>query len=435
MSKKIKKSSSTNQLIFRERISITILVMSMIAIFILVVGFLVPFFQKSNIESDAYKLVDEAIVKCVNATYGYGSNENLLGEYNSNVFVIIKDNDGTHFFPESFSEQKQADSQKSFQDVTIEQNSRKNFLDNKIYYSYMDSNYVEKNLSIEKSTEIITRPIDVPDEALIYAGCNKEQELNAAQSFAWILFVVLFLGFLCLVPIVYIISGRVMKPTKDTMKHEKEFVANASHELKTPLAIITADAEILREKNTENYEYVNNIINQCRNMNETILDMIDLSKLEVKARELESVDFSSLLLNLCLSFDALAFEREIDYAYDIEENIILHQADKKNLTRLVNLLIDNAMKYTEDPKYIRVSLKMVKKEPIFMVYNSGCQIYDEDREKVFERFYQGKSGTDNERKGSGLGLAIVKQICETYKYHITIDSRYHKDMKFTITLK
>ncbi len=432
---KTKKTQNTSQLILHERISITVLVMSVMAIFIFFVGFFVPFFQRRNIRVSAYKTLDQAVIKCVNATYGYGSNDNLLSEYNKSIFVVIKDNDGTHFFPESMDNQTKITLQDKFTTISVKQNSRENSLNDSVFLSYMDSDYVESNLSIEKSKEIISKPIDVPDEALIYAGIDKKQELDAASSFALILGVVLLIGFVCLLPIIYLISSRVMKPTKDTIRHEKEFVANASHELKTPLAIITADAEILKEKNPENYEYVNNIINQCNNMNETVLDMIDLSKLEAVQRNLEDVNFSELLLNLCLSFDALAFEREIDYAYDVDENIILHDADKKNLTRLVNLLIDNAMKYTEDPKYIRVSLKMVKKEPVFKVYNSGCQVFDEDREKVFERFYQGKSGADNERKGSGLGLAIVKQICDTYKYRISIDSHYHKDMMFTILMK
>jgi two-component system sensor histidine kinase CiaH len=93
------------------------------------------------------------------------------------------------------------------------------------------------------------------------------------------------------------------------------------------------------------------------------------------------------------------------------------------------------MKYTENEKIISVSLKNTKKGPVFMVYNTGCQVHDEDREKVFERFYQGKSGADNERKGSGLGLAIVKQICETYQYVVSINSHYLKDMCFTVLLK
>jgi K+-sensing histidine kinase KdpD len=432
---KNKKNPTTNELIFHERISITVLVMSVMAIFILLVGFLVPFFQRRNLSTSAYSSLDKAVVKCVNATYGYGSNENLLVEYNSTVFVLIKDNDGVQCFPEDMSKEKQQNHISQMEEQVASQDSRKNSLTDGIYTSLMDSSYIERNLDIEKDTEILSKPIDVPDEAIVYAGIDRKQELESSISFSWILGTVLIIGFLCLVPVVYIISGRVMKPTKDTMKHEKEFVANASHELKTPLAIITADAEILREKNSENNQYVSNIISQCQNMNETILDMIDLSKLEAAQRALADVDYSQVLLNLCLSFDALAFEREIDYSYDIDPNIVLHNADKKNLVRLSNLLIDNAMKYTEDPKFIRVSLKMEKRGPVLKVYNSGCQIFDEDREKVFERFYQGKSGADNERKGSGLGLAIVKQICETYHYHISIDSHYHKDMKFTIVFR
>lgn len=301
--------------------------------------------------------------------------------------------------------------------------------------SLMDSDYIEQNLNIEKSLEIVTKPIDVPDEAIVFAFIDKSSELDSNRSFAINLTVVFIVGFISMIPIVYIISGRVIKPTKDTIRHEKEFVANASHELKTPLAIITAEAGLLKDRNPENEIYVNNIIQQCKNMNDTVLDMISLSKLETSQKVIEKVDVSSLAMNLCLSFDSIAFERGITYEYDIQPNLVLQKADKKNLTRLFNLLIDNAMKYCEDQKILSVSLRMERKAIVFQVYNTGCQVLDEDREKVFERFYQGKSGADNERKGSGLGLAIVKQICETYSYQVLVDSHYHRDMRFKVIMK
>lgn len=433
---KNKKSPSTAQkLIFRERIFITLLVMAVMAVFILVVGFLVPFFQMRNLSSNANTKINEAVIQCVNATYGYGSNDSLLEKERQDTFVIITDNDGKHVFPEKKSDEILEKWNTVFANVSIKQNSSAVFQEDGFFYAAMDSDYVENNLAIEKSQEIITKPIDVPDEALIYVGIDYQTDVSSLSSFSWILSTVLLIGFLLMIPLVYVISGRVMKPTKDTIRHEKEFVANASHELKTPLAIITADAEILAEKNPENSEYVNNIIAQCQNMNETVLDMIALSKLEVGVKKLETVDFSQLLLDLAMSFDAIAYEREIDYAYDIQSGLVLKEADKKNLTRLINLLIDNAMKYTKGAKIIRISLKMVKKDIVFEVYNTGCEVLDADREKVFERFYQGKSGADNERIGSGLGLAIVKQICDNYKYPLAIESSYHKYMKFSIVLR
>lgn len=431
------KSSSTDarRLIFRERIFITVLVMVVMAVFELLVGFLVPAFQKRNIRVNAYRQLDQVIVSSINATYGFSSEDDILLDRNSQIFVYIIDSDGTTFLPKSNDNETNRSylTYCSENHPTVE--GRTDFLYDGYYLSVMDSEYIEKSLDIEKSPDLITRPIDVPDEALVYAGIDRKSELDANSSFAGTLILVLVIGFILMIPVVYVISNRVMKPTKDTIRHEKEFVANASHELKTPLAIITAEAEVLSDRNPENADYVSNIIQQCKNMNETVLDMIALSKLETAPKVLEKVNLSELVMNLCLSFDAVSFEREIDYSYDIEDGIILEKADRKNLTRLVNLLLDNAMKYTQGEKIIRVSLKNEKKNIVFRVYNTGCQVHDEDREKVFERFYQGKSGDDNERKGSGLGLAIVKQICDTYHYQVSIRSHYKKDMCFEVVMK
>ena len=424
---------TAKQLILKERLSITSLVMAVLAVFVVLVGILVPLFQRRSLSSGAYTKLDSVVINAINANYGYGSSENINPDVNELIFVVISTEEGDVYVTENSSltinyYEHLANKKDKIKD-------RYNEMFEGYFLSVMTANYISENLNIDRSAILPTEPIGIPDDLVIYAGINRQSDIEAVDSAAWILAMVLVVGYLILGPIVFLISNRVMTPTRETIRHEKEFVANASHELKTPLAIITADAEILREKNPENSQYVNNIISQCANMNETVLDMIDLSKLETAQRPLESVNFSQLLLNLCLSFDALAYERGITYSYDIDENIVLEKTDSKNLTRLSNLLIDNAMKYTENEKIISVSLKNTKKGPVFMVYNTGCQVHDEDREKVFERFYQGKSGADNERKGSGLGLAIVKQICETYQYVVSINSHYLKDMCFTVLLK
>ena len=269
----------------------------------------------------------------------------------------------------------------------------------------------------------------------VYSCIDASEKINLTRQMTLTLtFVLLAVDIALIVPI-YLISGLLMKPTLDAMEREKVFVANASHELKTPLAIISANASVLAEKHPDDFSFVENINQQCKNMNETIIDMIDLSKLETKEPVFEKVNLSELLFDLCLSFDAVAFENEIIYEYDIEEKLVLERADKKNLTRMFNLLIDNAMKYVDGKeKRINISLKKEGRKYHFRIKNSGCEVQDEDREKVFDRFYQGKSGSDKERKGSGLGLAIVHQICETYGYEISIDSHFHDFMEFDILI-
>ncbi len=430
-----KNKSNTKRLILKERISITALFMAVLAFFVVLVGILVPYSQQGYVARTAYKRLDTVIVNAINATYGFGSSYNVNPYHDEMVFVVIDDIDGKYYYPTIQENPMIPALLERLAKEEPDSSGRKNVFENDFYLSVISDDYAELNLEIETSSQIVTRPIDIPDEAIIYAGINRHSILVGTRQFAFYLGMILFVGYLILIFVVFLISNRIMKPTRDALKHEKNFVANASHELKTPLAIITSSAELLRDKNPDNTDYVNNIISQCANMNETIIDMIELSKLETSTNQLEKVDLSQLILNLCLSFDAVAFEKEIKYSYDIQPNIILDAADKKNLIRLVNLLIDNAMKYTQDQKIIAVSLKKDREGIVLRVYNTGCQIPDEERDKVFQRFYQGKAGADIERKGSGLGLAIVKQICENYNYSVEIDSHYQRDMAFVIVFK
>lgn len=436
----IKSKNNAKALIFKEKISITCLVMFVMALFVIFVSFLVPSLQVKSLKTSAYKTMDSVITNAINATYGYGSTDKINPDVKETIYVYIIDNEDSYFLPSNYENEEN----KKIFNYMIENyptiKGRKDFSSslqdyNGFLCSVMDSDYIESNMDIDKSKELDTVPIDVPDEAIIYACIDRKTQLESQNYSAMVLIVSLLIGWFIMIPIIFLVSNRVMKPTKDTIKHEKDFVANASHELKTPLAIITADAEILKEKNKDNSTYVDNIIAQCKNMNEIVLDMIALSKLEMSDKIKEKVDVSQLYLNSCMSFDAIAFEREIQYEYDIDEDIVIDKVDKKDITRLFNLLCDNAFKYTENEKIIQISLKKHHHGAIFTVYNTGCQVEDDDRERVFERFYQGKSGADKERISSGLGLAIVKQICTKYNFDIKIDSSYHNFMKFTVFMK
>ena len=385
------------------------------------------------------------VTQSMNYLYGHASEQDIQNARRGRekAFVVVYDEDGEHNAYGEIEESMQTTfyevldyfhlNEKGTYDIGesgIYQYTNKS----RYYLTLMNADYAENRLDVEKRDfNSILIPIDIPNEARIIVGVDISEKLDSITQMTMILGYILAGTFVVGIPLVYILSYLVIRPTKNAIEHEKEFVANASHELKTPLAIITADAQLMKVKYPEE-EYLSTIISQCSKMNETILDMIQLSRLEKLEQVLEKVNVSQVLSDICMEHDAVAFEAGIDFEYDIEDDIYLDRVDRKNILRLFNLLLDNAMKYCEKEKKIKVKLSHDKGQKVFVIYNSGNQVHDEDREKVFERFYQGKSGTDVERRSSGLGLAIVKQICDMYNFQIRLRSKFDEFMEFTLVL-
>ena len=420
--------------------------MSVVLLFISLIMMLVPYYSNRNMIDYTYDNVSKPLVtQSMNYLYGHASEQDVQNARRGRekAFVIVYDEDGEH---ETYGEMEKS-MQTTFYEVLnhfhlnekgtydigergIYQYTHKS----RYYLTLMNADYAENRLDVEKRDfNSILIPIDIPNEARIIVGVDISEKLDSITQMTMILGYILAGTFVVGIPLVYILSYLVIRPTKNAIEHEKEFVANASHELKTPLAIITADAQLMKVKYPEE-EYLSTIISQCSKMNETILDMIQLSRLEKVQQVLEKVDVSQVLSDICMEHDAVAFEAGIDFEYDIQDDIYLDRVDRKNISRLFNLLLDNAMKYCEKEKKIKVKLSHDKGQKLFVIYNTGNQVHDEDREKVFERFYQGKSGTDVERRSSGLGLAIVKQICDMYNFQIRLRSKFDEFMEFTLVL-
>lgn len=235
----------------------------------------------------------------------------------------------------------------------------------------------------------------------------------------------------CILSIIF--SQIILKPIEDTQEKQKQFISNASHELKTPLTIIDANASLLKSNN-QNNKWINNILNETKNMNEMISDMLSLASIEEQDSVIETFELSKTISNIALTFDAVFYENQIDYQVNIEDNIQLF-GNKKDVEKLLKILIDNARKYVEEKGLIEVSL--INDNGIYLsVYNSGCTIKDNERQQIFNRFYRDSTSRNGSNvKGSGLGLAILKEICEKYNYKIKLDTKENIFYKITIQFK
>ena len=218
-----------------------------------------------------------------------------------------------------------------------------------------------------------------------------------------------------------LITNWITKPVMESFNKQKDFIYDASHELKTPLAVIMANISCLRD-NPKEAKWLNNIENESTKMNELIKKLLTLAKTEREEYPRNNGNLSKVVELSSISFEAVAFEKGITLKYDIQNNINFNMNDN-DIKELISILLDNAIKHSYDNEIIKVNLRKENNNIILEVINKGDEIKKEDEEKIFERFYRvDKARTRNENR-YGLGLSIAKNIVINHHGKITASSK------------
>lgn len=217
------------------------------------------------------------------------------------------------------------------------------------------------------------------------------------------------------------ITSWIIKPVIETFNKQKQFIADASHELKTPIAVIMANSEAL-EKEPNEKKWLNNIKSESERMNELITNLLDLAKLENgKNKEIYNVeDLSKIAEISVLTFESLMFENKIKFEYNIQKDLKL-KCNSVQIKQLIAILLDNAIKHSEENGKIKVFLEKQKNDIILSVSNKGKEIPKEIRDKIFERFYRADESRNRESNRYGLGLAIAKNIVVNHNGKILVN--------------
>lgn len=219
---------------------------------------------------------------------------------------------------------------------------------------------------------------------------------------------------------------------------KQDFFINASHELKTPLTSILGYSELLinmsaKDKNeNKKTDFIRRINAEALRMKELVLNMLTLSRMEANWQETidEKIDLKDIILNVFESNKIKSQKRNINIELDIESAIII--ANKEKITEVVNNLVDNAIKYTDDGGEIKIILKNNKDKAIFTVKDNGCGIESKYLNRIFERFFRVKNEKYLKVQGTGLGLTIVKNICAHYNADIYINSEENKGTEISV---
>lgn len=274
------------------------------------------------------------------------------------------------------------------------------------------------------------------NQVMIYAFVDytAEQQLLTNMIYS---FIVIFIGaFIVVFLISNYFSTRSIKQIKEAFVKQKQFIANASHELKTPLAIIGTNTDVLLEKDSNN-KWLSYIKYETERMNKLTKDLLYLTKMsEQEPKEIirSRVNLSELVESSILSFEALAYQKEIDINYEISPEIYV-DIDPNQFNQVFHILVDNAVKYTPKKGNIFVALEFNHNQIIYTITNSGEGIKNEDIENVFDRFYMGDKSRSLNPNSYGLGLSIAKTIIENHQAKITCESIPNESTKFVIKLK
>jgi signal transduction histidine kinase len=247
-------------------------------------------------------------------------------------------------------------------------------------------------------------------------------------------FLLILLGaFVVVFLLVIVISNNLFQPIQDTLINQKKFLSDASHELKTPIAVISANADVI--KNTEESEWINNIKVQTDRMKTLVADLLTLSALDENSSVKKKIKFnlSDEVVKVTLFFDALAYEKGKRIITDVSKDLFA-TGNPDSVRKITEILIDNAIKYATSGTDIIVSLKVVSHKTVLTVFNQGSNVPKSDAKKIFERFYRGEKSRSRELGGSGLGLSIAKSLAGVNKWKISARCELNEFMEIKVIM-
>ncbi|MGN1418003.1 MAG: sensor histidine kinase [Acutalibacteraceae bacterium] len=264
---------------------------------------------------------------------------------------------------------------------------------------------------------------------------DAQRELESSMKLCSVSFFIAVISILALIMPIRFLSKRAMRPVEKSIEKQRQFITDAGHELKTPIAIISADADVLEMCEGEN-EWITSIKNQTVRLDSLVKNLVTLSKLEEETTKPKTASFnlSDAVRETAESFETLIKSNNINIIYNITDGIMLN-ANESEIRQLISILCDNAAKYTTENGIFKISVYKSGKNICIDMYNDCEDIPKEKLDRLFDRFYRADSSRARETGGYGIGLSIAQVNVQRNKGKISAVSTKPNSITFKIVFK
>lgn len=267
----------------------------------------------------------------------------------------------------------------------------------------------------------------------VYIFVNNKEALQNSKQFFIVSIFIYILSMIIFTIISYYLSRWMIKPSEKAIKNQKIFVANISHDLKTPITIIRANADLI-ENEVKNKKSIKYIKQETEKLNHLVNEMLTLTRIDntISKENFKNFNFGDSLFDVVLPFESIAYEKGIKFNINIDEGTN-YFGNETHIQKLAEILIDNAMSYTVKGGIVDVDAYENSKVITLSVTNTGEPISDEKKEEIFDRFYRESKSRESTGNHYGLGLSIANTIVKKHNGKITVESKNGKNT-FTVTL-
>lgn len=331
--------------------------------------------------------------------------------YESRYFSVLLDKNGTVILTDT-DRVKAIDQETAvnYASIAMESKNDKDFIENYRFVRY------EEDLS--------TR--------IIFLDCGRK--LYTYKNFLISSICMALVGYIAFFVVILFFCGKILKPVTESYEKQKRFITDAGHEIKTPLAIIKADADVLEMEYGEN-EWLDGIQSQIKRLSTLTADLVYLSKMEEADNAMPMIEFpfSDVVYETAQSFQALAQTQDKHFNFNVP-SMISYTGNEKAIRQLVNILLDNALKYSPEQGYVYLDVQKQYRQIRLTVFNTTQKpIMKENLEHLFDRFYRADSSRNSQSGGYGIGLSVAQAIVAAHNGKIAASSKDPLSLEISIS--